>query len=165
MYSYLGTHYEEPTAAQRVQANDRQSGFSMSSSNTTQRSGNTSNPLRNNAVSQEEGMQLVILNKHNGIYIFLYNIFFYILLLLFDTWLNNKLIAAAGFTQDWSNNLEQRVANRQIAVQANNSSNPSEYRTVRPSTSGQQRISASGSGSSTNPMQEAQEESMYFKFK
>ena len=69
-----------------------------------------------------------------------------------------SLLIAAGFTEEWSSNLDQRVARRQIAVQASNGPNSTEYRTVRASTSGQQQRNPSGSGSSSNPMQDPQEE-------
>lgn len=44
-----------------------------------------------------------------------------------------KLLILAGFTEEWSSNLDQRIARRQIEVQATNGQNSNrstEYRTV-----------------------------------
>ncbi|XP_065085879.1 presenilin homolog isoform X2 [Ochlerotatus camptorhynchus] len=63
---------------------------------------------------------------------------------------------SGGFTQEWSNNSDQRVARRQIEVQANIASNPTrpEYRTVTAD-----RVERTGTGDSQQvPLYEQAEE-------
>lgn len=65
-------------------------------------------------------------------------------------------LEAAGFTEEWSSNLEDRVARRQIEVQASNSENANRSTNYRTVTTDDNRPSQIGSN-----MTEAQEERKY----
>ncbi|XP_055623934.1 presenilin homolog isoform X2 [Toxorhynchites rutilus septentrionalis] len=138
MYSYMGTHpdpSEEALTRSDGLGGERETiGTSTSGAGTTNY-GSTGSPVRNLAQQSQqqhtdnaEGMPLVtyrVITSSNAA----------------------EHDQTSGFTQDWAANANQRVARRQMEVQANIANNPSrpEYRTVTADTN--RRSSPGGPGS------------------